>query len=121
MTAQQLPLGLSKASLVRLGALALLLSLLLYAGVPWPAVAMLAVVLGTLSVFRDKLWNKTQGAVDKHSRLATLPAWARWLLVLMAVLVVYYVLKFLVFAALKTAGYDVESQLLAALNATANS
>ena len=109
-----------KPSDAKLGLRFLAIIVLLYYlkdALPLPLLAITAALLLAMLSARDALYRKVDSLIARKLPFASkLPQWARWLLVLLAFLAAYVLLKQLLFALLKLFGIDVQAQLLQALN-----
>ncbi len=70
-------------------------------------------------LFRERLWKAVGKFFDERLPFTKKwPGWAKWTLVFVGFLAVYYVLKFVIYSVLASFGFDVQGEMMKALNAT---
>ena len=106
-------------TLLRLGLIIFLLAVLYLQGASIFLLGFLAVFFGIVLLFRDRLW-KAVGKFfeEKLPFTKKWPGWAKWALVFLGFLGIYYVLKFILYSALASLGFDVQGEMMKTLNAT---
>lgn len=104
---------------IRVILLIVILALLYLQGTPLPLVALMAVFFAILLLLREKLWNAASGAVaERLPFTASWPGWAKWLAIAIAFVIAYTLFKAIAFGALSLAGFNVQAEMLKALNAS---
>ena len=87
-------------------------------GVPLLVVALLGVLYVVGTAFKDRLWKKIDKFFDSQKAIPKEPGWLRWAIVFAVVLLAYYAIKLIIYYILGLAGFDVEGEMLRAMNAT---
>ncbi len=109
----------STSLFLRLALVVLLLAMLYFGGASVYLLIFLGAFFLVFVLFREKLWAASEKLL--HEKLPFMkgwPGWARWALVFVVFLAAYYALKFVVYSALALMGFDVQGEMLRALNAT---
>ena len=105
--------------LLRLGLIIFLLGILYLQGASIFLIGFLAVFLGTVLLLRDRAWKGIGKFFDEKLPFTkTWPGWVKWGIVFVVFLGIYYVLKFVLYSALASLGFDVQGEMMRALNAT---
>ncbi|MFH1470770.1 MAG: hypothetical protein ABIF01_03410 [Candidatus Micrarchaeota archaeon] len=105
--------------LLRLALVVFLLWFFYSQGVPEYVVLLLGAVFAIFLLFRDKLWKGTEKLLEEKLPFTKRwPRWARWAVVFIGFFAVYYVLKLIIYSVLAGLGFDVQGEMLKALNAS---
>ncbi len=105
--------------LLRLALTAFLLWFFYSQGVSIYLVIFLGVLFVLLLLFKDRLWKGTERFLNERLPFTKKwPGWARWAVVFIGFLGIYYVLRFIFYWALASLGFDVQGEMLRALNAS---
>ncbi|GEM_PF-3593246 len=96
----------------------LLLFALYSQGVSTNLLLILALFFGILLLLRDKIWKYSEKTAKNIPLLRNWPAWALWILILLSFITIYYLLKLIIFSLLNSLGFDMEAELMSALNVT---
>lgn len=96
-----------------------LLLILWTAGVNRTVIALLAVVLAVAIAFREWAYPRFEKFLDKKlPGLSKAHPWVRAAIVLVLFVIVYLVLKYLVYGGLAMAGFDVQAMITEGINAS---
>jgi len=95
------------------GALIVLLVYSLYlAGLPLQYVILLGIISFGMLFLRGKIYQKIEGVIGaKFPKYHALPGWAKRVVIIIIFLVSYFILKQIIFFALKIGGMDVQQDI----------
>jgi hypothetical protein len=94
-----------------------ILGLFYYLGFPLPYIAIMAIIILLLILFKGKLYRKLDSLLSRRLPfLSKLKPWIKKLIIITFFILIWIILKQIIFGVLKMAGIDVQKIIMNSLN-----
>ena len=99
----------------------IILFLFYYLGFSIYSLLVLAILFTMIILLKGKLYNKIKETINKKfPKFAKLPSWLNKLIIIFIFILIYLILKQIIFYLLKLAGMDIEKTMMDSLNKSLN-